>query len=203
MHGLKSGKTLKVFRGHTAYVNTLCVAPDDQTIISGGSDGNIVSVFLFFASITFGTLAFVRVWDARTAQCTTSFQLGQDEVKETAAIESVSMLRQPNLLLVCNRSATLHVVTTSGLSHRKYATDGTTADEMFVSCVAAPDQGFIYALTDKGNLYVFNTDTTRVEYKVHAHDAEPVAMAHHPHQSIIASFARNDRELKLFQPSDD
>lgn len=147
----------------------------------------------------------MRVWDARTAQCTTSFQLGQDEVKEAAAIESVSLLRQANLLLVCNRSASLHVVTLSGALHRKYATDGATADETFVCCVAAPDQsqGFIYALTDKGNFYVFNTDTARIEYKMHAHDAEPVSMVHHPHQSIVASFARNDRELKLFQPADD
>jgi hypothetical protein len=74
--------------------------------------------------------AFIRVWDARTAQCTTSFQLGEvracvhsvsfthdmclvlsvviaiqasDAVKATSAIESIVVLKQQTHILVCNR----------------------------------------------------------------------------------------------------
>lgn len=185
MHGLKSGKTLKVFRGHTSFVNALCVLADDATIVSGGSD------------------AFVRVWDAKLAQCTTAFQLGEHEVKETAAIESVALLpRQTSAqLLVCNRSATLRVVTLGGALVRKYATDGATAGETFVAAVASPDAKFVYALSDKAQLYVFDTVSARLELKLAAFEtSEPLALAHHPHQSMLAACARNDRELKLFQP---
>ena len=56
VHGLKSGKTLKELRGHTSYINSIVYAPEGARIVSGSSDGC------------------VRVWDAKTAECTAKFQ---------------------------------------------------------------------------------------------------------------------------------
>ena len=41
MHGLKSGKTLKEFRGHTSFVNQAIFLPDAPNILSASSDGSV------------------------------------------------------------------------------------------------------------------------------------------------------------------
>jgi WD40 repeat-containing protein SMU1 len=183
IHGLNSGKTLKVFRGHTSFVNTACVLNNGAAVASGGSDAQ------------------VRVWDSKTQQCSAKFQLPADKERMSeAAIEQVIALPDSGRLLVVNRSATLHVVTAAGEPFRKFVGDQTD-DETFVCAALSPDHVFLYALTDKGVLYTFSYETGRIESKLKAHDTEAVGIAHHPHLSILATFARNDRMLKLFSPS--
>ena len=41
MHGLKSGKTLKEFRGHTSFVNDAIFTTDAHNVISASSDGTV------------------------------------------------------------------------------------------------------------------------------------------------------------------
>lgn len=56
MHGIKSGKMLKEFRGHTSYVNSAIYSHDGSQVISASSD------------------ATVRVWDAKSCDCTLVFR---------------------------------------------------------------------------------------------------------------------------------
>jgi WD40 repeat-containing protein SMU1 len=41
LHGMKSGKLLKEFRGHQSFVNVAFFSADRTKIVSGGSDGCI------------------------------------------------------------------------------------------------------------------------------------------------------------------
>ena len=41
IHGLKSGKTLKEFRGHGSFVNQAAFIPDSHFVISASSDGTV------------------------------------------------------------------------------------------------------------------------------------------------------------------
>lgn len=41
LHGLKSGKTLKEFRGHTSYVNDAIFTSDGTRVITASSDGSV------------------------------------------------------------------------------------------------------------------------------------------------------------------
>ncbi len=46
IHGTRSGKLLKEFRGHSSFVNSALYADGDAKIVSGSSDGS-VKVFCF------------------------------------------------------------------------------------------------------------------------------------------------------------
>ena len=41
IHGLKSGKTLKEFKGHTSFVNIAVYLPDSHSVLSASSDGSV------------------------------------------------------------------------------------------------------------------------------------------------------------------
>ena len=58
IHGLKSGKTLKEFRGHTSYVNSATFNKDGANILTASSDGTI------------------KLWDVRTTDCLLTFRPG-------------------------------------------------------------------------------------------------------------------------------
>ena len=45
MHGLKSGKTLKEFRGHTSFINDVIFTSDAHSIISASSDGTVKVIY--------------------------------------------------------------------------------------------------------------------------------------------------------------
>jgi len=51
IHGLRSGRTLKVFNGHSSFVNTALYIDGDQSIVSCSADGT------------------VRIWNTKTTDC--------------------------------------------------------------------------------------------------------------------------------------
>lgn len=58
IQGLKSGKTLKEFRGHSSFVNSALYTRDNSQVITASSDGT------------------VRMWDAKTTECLNSIRFG-------------------------------------------------------------------------------------------------------------------------------
>ena len=56
VHGLRSGKMLKEFRGHKSYVNGAIYSADGSQVYSGSSDGS------------------VRIWDTKTCECVANFK---------------------------------------------------------------------------------------------------------------------------------
>ena len=70
MHGLKSGKTLKEFRGHISFVNDVVFTVDGHNIISASSDGTVkvrktalrVSQTEETETVCVGGGSFVYVW---------------------------------------------------------------------------------------------------------------------------------------------
>ena len=62
VHGLKSGKMLKEFVGHTSYVNDAIYSPDGSQIISAASDST------------------VRVWDAKSCEELRAFKCAAEVV---------------------------------------------------------------------------------------------------------------------------
>ena len=41
IHGIKSGKLLKEFHGHSSFINDVLFSPDGAHVVSGSSDGSL------------------------------------------------------------------------------------------------------------------------------------------------------------------
>lgn len=93
LHGLKSGKMLKEFKGHTSFVNECAFTVDGHSIISGSSDGT------------------VKVWSVKTTECTATFKLLGNDL----AVNTVLLLpKNPEHFIVCNRSNTVVIMNMQG-----------------------------------------------------------------------------------------
>ena len=96
IHGMKSGKSLKEFRGHTSFVNDVHFSADGQTVISAGSDGC------------------VRVWSAKTGECQQNFK-PLTSVGVEVPINSVHYHpRNPDQIIICNRTNTMVIMNLQG-----------------------------------------------------------------------------------------
>eukprot|EP01130_Rhizamoeba_saxonica_P014535 TRINITY_DN6366_c0_g1_i1.p1 TRINITY_DN6366_c0_g1~~TRINITY_DN6366_c0_g1_i1.p1 ORF type:complete len:435 (+),score=86.30 TRINITY_DN6366_c0_g1_i1:240-1544(+) len=94
IHGLKSGKTLKIFTGHTSYVSTAQWIKRGSQIVSCSSDGT------------------VKIWDTKTTTCLRTFNI---ENHVNTAIHSLSLIPETrDQILLCNRSNTLYITNLNG-----------------------------------------------------------------------------------------
>jgi len=117
IHGLKSGKSLKEFRGHTSYVNGAIYTVDGHGIISASSDG------------------LVKLWNTKTTECTNTFKSSASGGGATAAsVNSVHL--QPKTtdnIVVSNKSNTVVLMNLQGQIIRSF-TSGKREGGDFVSC---------------------------------------------------------------------
>ena len=110
IHGLKSGKQLKEFRGHVSFVNEAIFSADGHQVISASSDGTVKVIFMR----VYGTvLSFIeQVWHVKTLECLSTFKsLGGND----ATIHSVCLMpKNPDQFVVTNRSNTVVIMNMQG-----------------------------------------------------------------------------------------
>ncbi|GFH20492.1 uncharacterized protein HaLaN_17622, partial [Haematococcus lacustris] len=146
VHGLKSGKMLKEFRGHSSYINDAIWSMDGCQVISASSD------------------ATVRVWDAKSCECLHAIRPPQAVSGAEASINSVLLHPQhPDQIIVCNRSPTIYVLTQQGLVVRSYQS-GKRDKGDFVAACTSPRGEFIYGVAEDNTLYCFSTKEGKLEH---------------------------------------
>jgi WD40 repeat-containing protein SMU1 len=189
IHGLKSGRTLKEFRGHTSYVNCAIYTEDGSQVISVSSDGT------------------VKVWDSKNTDCVRTFKpaaaagtkgTAGEAASDQALVSLIGITKLPKHIdrfLIVARSPTMYMTSLTGQVIQSYFCPG---GDISTYCVS-PKGNFIYVVAADQAMYCFNTETGKVEHVMKLHKKDVLGMAHHPHRNILASHS-DDGTLKLWKP---
>eukprot|EP00455_Lapot_gusevi_P030412 TRINITY_DN3272_c0_g1_i3.p1 TRINITY_DN3272_c0_g1~~TRINITY_DN3272_c0_g1_i3.p1 ORF type:complete len:528 (-),score=127.99 TRINITY_DN3272_c0_g1_i3:26-1480(-) len=177
IHGLKSGRTLKEFRGHRSFVNKAIYSEDMNRIITASSD------------------ATVKVWDAKTTDCMSTFRPSQGP--ELSVLNVALLPKSPDRLVVCNKSNTIYITSFTGQVVRSYSNNKNEQGD-FITFHISPSGRFLYALAEDCILYIFNIESGQLEHALKLHDNSVLGFALHPHRNILSSF-NNDSTLKIWR----
>ncbi|KAJ1920828.1 hypothetical protein H4219_001064 [Mycoemilia scoparia] len=183
IHGLKSGKMLKEYRGHTTYVNTAIFKPDMTQIISGSSDGSI------------------KIWDYKTTNCLKTVHINDLKTKIASQDSINSIILHPtskDSVIVCNRSQRFYVLTFDGKVVRDIGLSH-DVEVTFINVVPSQNGKYIYALAENSVLYAFDFESGDLVTQFKVSESEVTGLVHHPSSNIIAT-TQNDRYVHIWRP---
>lgn len=184
VHGLRSGKALREFRGHTSYISTVAYAGDGAVLVSASADGS------------------VRVWDARSTECTAVIRPPHASAGTEASICAALVIpRSSDHLFVLPRGNTAFIMTLQGavlktLTHGKSGAD-------FIAGTVSNHGKYAYCLAEDGHVYSFSLSTGKLETcgldALPVHPRGALGIVHHPLRNMLATFA-SDGTLRLWRP---
>jgi len=177
IHGLKSGRTLKEFRGHKSYVTSAIYSEDNTQVVSSSSDGT------------------VKVWDLKSTDCLRTFQPHSGPTP-TSVIGVAHLPRHTDRLLVASRSTTMRTTSSTGQVIQAYTVTG--GDTVAYTC--SPKGNYVYSVAEDKVLYCFSTESGKLEHVLKTHKKDVIGLAHHPHRNIFATFS-HDGTLKIWKPA--
>jgi WD40 repeat-containing protein SMU1 len=190
IHGLKSGKTLREFRGHASFVNDARYSNDGSKVVSCSSDGT------------------VRVWDARTGEEKRRFAPPQPGFAAKTGADApiaATLVMNPEgdgedvFLVVPRNGDAAHVATADGKVTRTFACEGILEDGAIVAAAVSGRGEFVYLLGRDGAVHCFSTASGKREHVLRTEDADALGMCHHPRRNALATFAAGGG-VKLWKP---
>ncbi|CAG8531010.1 9938_t:CDS:10 [Acaulospora colombiana] len=185
LHGLKSGKALKEFRGHTSFVNDAIFSYDMTRIVSASSDGT------------------VKIWDVKSTDCLHTITPRGEQATATIAGGAtvncvVQMPKNTDQIIVCNKSSTIFLVNVRGQIIKTFSSDKKTGGD-FISCMVSPQGDFLYCVAEDSNLYCFNVQNGKLTSTLKLSESEVIGISHHPFSNILATYA-DDGIISLWKP---
>ncbi|KAK1442059.1 wd40 repeat-containing protein smu1 [Babesia gibsoni] len=188
VHGLKSGKPLRTFKGHTSIVNSAIYSFDGTRVITGSSDG------------------YVKIWDSRTTDLLKSFiaftapdprsTIQSDVPQPVNSILNLPYTGGDELILVCTRSSSLSVYKLNGICIKNYTVED--SDDRFLDVAVSRRLNWVYAVSERNMLYCFNkAGELENSFKVHENDV--IGLIHHPQEPVMATWGL-EGTIKLLYP---
>eukprot|EP00933_Yihiella_yeosuensis_P041190 TRINITY_DN35611_c0_g1_i1.p1 TRINITY_DN35611_c0_g1~~TRINITY_DN35611_c0_g1_i1.p1 ORF type:complete len:530 (+),score=112.53 TRINITY_DN35611_c0_g1_i1:132-1721(+) len=190
VHGIKSGKTLKEFRGHTSYVNSAVFNRDNNKIITASSDSHVI------------------VFDARTTEVIIKItppppphasSIMDFAVNCALLAPKIALYGDQETIFVCTRTNTILLMNLSGQVLKSFSSGKREKGE-FVCMTLSPKGEWLYAVAEDNKLYCFSTQTGNLEQTTQVNDkGEVIGMAHHPTRNVLAAFS-GDGVLAFMKP---
>ncbi|EOY17409.1 Transducin family protein / WD-40 repeat family protein isoform 3 [Theobroma cacao] len=180
IHGLKSGKLLKEFRGHTSYVNDAIFTADGSRIITASSDCT------------------VKVWDVKTTDCLQTFKPPPPLRGGDASVNSVHLFpKNTDHIIVCNKTSSIYIMTLQGQVVKSFSSGKKEGGDFAAACVS-PKGEWIYCVGEDRNMYCFSYQTGKLEHLLTVHEKDVIGITHHPHRNLVATYAE-DCTMKLWK----
>ncbi|KAG8050771.1 hypothetical protein GUJ93_ZPchr0009g582 [Zizania palustris] len=181
IHGLKSGKILKEFRGHNSYVNYAIFSADGSRVITASSDCT------------------VKVWDTKTTDCLQTFKPPPPLRGGDASVNSVHLFpKNTDHIIVCNKTSSIYIMTLQGQVVKSFSS-GKREGGDFVASSVSPKGEWIYCVGEDMNMYCFSYQSGKLEHLMKVHDKDVIGITHHPHRNLTATYAE-DCTMKIWKP---
>ncbi|KAJ1499139.1 Serine/threonine-protein kinase smu1, partial [Coelomomyces lativittatus] len=126
LHGMKSGKLLKEFRGHTSFVNSVTYVSEYTRIFSGSSDGS------------------VKIWESKTGNCLQTFIPANQ-----ASVLLIQLIPSRGHLLITSQSN--YVVLVDAQGNTVWSLPTPLSSEIVWSALS-PQGEYAYILTEDGKV---------------------------------------------------
>eukprot|EP00928_Gymnodinium_smaydae_P046397 TRINITY_DN30906_c0_g1_i1.p1 TRINITY_DN30906_c0_g1~~TRINITY_DN30906_c0_g1_i1.p1 ORF type:complete len:563 (-),score=146.97 TRINITY_DN30906_c0_g1_i1:22-1614(-) len=189
VHGLKSGKTLKEYRGHTSYVNSAVFNRDNGKVITGSSDGNVI------------------VFDARTTEVLSTLSPpAPAHLPSTVQYAVNSVILAPRhaahgdeeCIYVCSRTNTLLLMNLQGQVLKSFSS-GKKERGDFVAQLVSPKGEWLYGVAEDHTLYAFSTLSGNIEQTLKVATKDVIGLCHHPSRNVVAAYAA-DGTMAFLKP---
>ena len=164
--GIKSGRVLKEFRGHTGFIFDAafyCSATADDSVVTMSSDGE------------------VRFWDVKSTSCIRTMH-PMPESRLSLHVLAISN----STVLVGGSSSRVFSVTPSGASTLLFDTG--INDTNIIAIGFSPHQAFIYVLLENGTFFAVERKSCSIAKRFTVSDAETVNAAWHPTLNAMVTF---------------
>ncbi|KAB1210925.1 WD40 repeat-containing protein SMU1 [Morella rubra] len=181
IHGLKSGKLLKEFRGHTSYVNDAIFTTDGSRVITASSDCT------------------VKVWDVKSTDCLQTFKPPPPLRGGDASVNSVHVFpKTSDHIIVCNKTSSIYIMTLQGQVVKSFSSGKREGGDFGAACVS-PKGEWIYCVGEDRNMYCFSYQSGKLEHLMKVHEKDVIGVTHHPHRNLVATYGE-DCTMKLWKP---
>ncbi|KAF7824980.1 suppressor of mec-8 and unc-52 protein-like protein 1 [Senna tora] len=181
IHGLKSGKLLKEFRGHSSYVNDAIFTSDGSRIITASSDCTI------------------KFWDVKSTDCIQTFKPPPPLRGGDASVNSVHIFpKNTDHIVVCNKTSSIYIMTLQGQVVKSFSSGKREGGDFVAACVS-PKGEWIYCVGEDRNIYCFSYQSGKLEHLMKVHEKEVIGVTHHPHRNLVATYSE-DCTMKLWKP---
>ncbi|KNE56035.1 hypothetical protein AMAG_01879 [Allomyces macrogynus ATCC 38327] len=167
LHGMKSGKMLKEYRGHTSFVNAVLFSTDYTRIFSGSSDGS------------------VKIWETKSGDCMTTVS-----PTNSLSITALHAIPGTGLILVGSQSKKVVAMDARG----RTVWDATLSKEMNipnqtpgepVGYAVSPYGQYVYVVSDHGTLVAISTKSKQAVAMVRTVE-KAIGLCAHPGANVVA-----------------
>ncbi|CAO3678526.1 unnamed protein product [Rhizopus stolonifer] len=161
IHGVKSGKLVKSFNGHKAFVNSAIYTSNYTRVVSASSDGE------------------VRIWDIASGGCLSYYP------KDSVSIHTLLCItNDPLRFVVVNKSNQLHLMDGQGQIIKSYKNK---EKKDFIGGTVSHGGSLLYAVSEDSIMYCFDTNTAEIvgETKL-GQNSEIIGIISHPLSNVVA-----------------
>ncbi|KAF0992350.1 hypothetical protein HZS_5866, partial [Henneguya salminicola] len=155
LHSLTSGNMLKQFCGHTSFVNSICYADDFHNLVSSSSDGT------------------VKIWSIKNNDLINTIKGNLESKNVCPAINSVIILQShPEEFIISNRSTNIFLLNKHGQVIKAFNSGCQGEGSEFIHATISPKGGWLYAITQSGQLYCLNLTSGKYEHNMKVHESQ-------------------------------